>query len=628
MGGVSDIAARMRLIDAELAAERARVAAEKESIVKKSGAAEWNRVRSAKTKRIYNLLERRNGLALKAAAPDTLVLYDAKVSHIRVRRDFRGRHLVPVESVRVFDNLQIVGDRAQPIELKSSIAVPDPSRPAGAITRSVEGGLSRGDILVNFRDKTAIADQIRKEAEIRRLAKLVDGVIVVEGRDVMTGQRVVREFAPDNLATSRIVPYNQLPDVVMEGPSSTGARAAGVTSISQGSRGIEPSSQATGARTSGGTSTVEPRSTSPTGGRTGPAERVSAAAGHLARGAAIRTGRIALGAVKLVRATTVFAARLLIPPFTPASLFASLLLDAMFLLLDSLEQKRRERMIQEAVASVPEQVARYLQAQAHAERAAGMLLDSFESGGYGFVYAHPRIRLTNRRRVLGGWDTVVAEQESWHAELESIAFAKYRRSFDPPKPRKGTPPGDTVYVLQFAIDEPLLTPFEYLLWEIEVVRELLQAGWRAAHGGVPHSGFDAHIFDGVMRLVDLIRDELSRHRAIEEQHPGAYGIRDAATERKGLLSRAHANTEELLKHAAVVFRPGGDPASENIAQYFREGYGVAMQLRHDLERAIKIPNKALRYRIDPALDFFEAVEEARRQAGRPRRQVLILSAKN
>jgi hypothetical protein len=220
-----DLEGLLKQLDFDLIDKRGAADRQKQQSVAQGGQAQWNRDRPTAMKPIYDIQERKAAVkALQAGPKGQKVLFDVKVVAIEMPPsqgslktqivDLRDKNHGGVP--RTFDNLVYVANDkgevlgAMPIELKSEGAQTEKS----LLASSVQGGVNKGDIEAKYRPKSTIAGQITKTASLRQHATDVGGVLVLMGRDAVTGKEVTIRVRPEALSQERITSYGRLPDVL------------------------------------------------------------------------------------------------------------------------------------------------------------------------------------------------------------------------------------------------------------------------------------------------------------------------------------------------------------------------------------------------------------------------------
>jgi hypothetical protein len=200
-----------RVIDDQLAAvekqiwaERARVGNLRAQTIETKGKRAWNKIRAGKTKRLYNLLEQRHVLNLRKHFPDRTFFEQTRI--VGIRAPDGTIRSIPKRGGRIADWAEVKGDMVQLGDIKSPTAV----------TQSVKGGLKQSQkIESEFRRTSTLAKQLKKEQKIIKRAKKLDGKIVMEGRDPVTGSTVRFEVRWDQVKPSRVTKYMELPDKLL-----------------------------------------------------------------------------------------------------------------------------------------------------------------------------------------------------------------------------------------------------------------------------------------------------------------------------------------------------------------------------------------------------------------------------
>jgi hypothetical protein len=215
---VPDYEKLRRDLQSRLEDVRLDVVKNKQQAIARGGEEAWNDIRLRETKRIYDILERLHGLEIHRTLPQPgrqRVLYDAKVLGIDMSGTYGGQarnvdlRNVEGRAPRTFDNLvyepgsEGEAHWAVPVELKSE----------GAVTSSVKGGLTKGDMETGFRDR--LGRQVRTTESLRRLATEYQGTLVVKGRDVITNEEVVIRVEPERISGERVTTYGKQTDVMV-----------------------------------------------------------------------------------------------------------------------------------------------------------------------------------------------------------------------------------------------------------------------------------------------------------------------------------------------------------------------------------------------------------------------------
>jgi hypothetical protein len=193
-------------IELEITRERAKVVALKASL----SAKEWKNRRAAETKHLYNLFESRFLLNLIKSQPGIFYSAYAQVRITGVRS--KSGKFYPAEKVRILDWAVISGDEVQGGDVKSE----------SAIMKSVRGGLKKGpQVETIFRPKAEVRKQRANEAKLVRLAKRLDGYLVLSGRDPLTDSKVTFEVHWEKYRMALLNTYKLSPDELL----GSGARA-------------------------------------------------------------------------------------------------------------------------------------------------------------------------------------------------------------------------------------------------------------------------------------------------------------------------------------------------------------------------------------------------------------------
>jgi hypothetical protein len=168
-------------------AERLRVAQQRRSMSPK----DWNKVRAPRTKALYNLLERRAALFWKKTFPNSTILEQAHVLGVEHKGGFTSTKKIAGKG-RIADIARVEGRKVELGDLKS---------PSTQIA-SIEGGLTSEAVDAEFRSSSEIGKQHEVEKKVVDFAKKSKGKIVVQGKDVVTGQTVTAKIDPGDVSSS------------------------------------------------------------------------------------------------------------------------------------------------------------------------------------------------------------------------------------------------------------------------------------------------------------------------------------------------------------------------------------------------------------------------------------------
>jgi hypothetical protein len=254
-----ELRAQLAAVQASINAERVRIAGVESSAPKvptwelgTSGTFErrdWAGIRAGETKAYYNLLERRDVLQLRVNYPEHQFLEQVSINRV-VTKD--GQVFEIPERIAdwalVKDDEVILGDKKSTGAIKSGIKGGIPKdRPVTAADlqgsfRTTTGRFTKGGNPVT---RTKFGDQVMKERYAIMRATALGGKIVVAGTGA-GGAKVERQVPPAGLRISRLNPYGQLPDKLLDEPAAAPPRPAPSTASTPPGTG---SSAATGSTT-------------------------------------------------------------------------------------------------------------------------------------------------------------------------------------------------------------------------------------------------------------------------------------------------------------------------------------------------------------------------------------------
>lgn len=341
---------------------------------------------------------------------------------------------------------------------------------------------------------------------------------------------------------------------------------------------------------------------------------------------------------------------MILPPFTPGGILFELLLFVVLDWIARYEKERQERAIRKALEGEATRIQRELESRK--SEAAKLLVRNWESNsrggrygkpiyhtGYGFVYAYVELDVI-KETIQTITFAAVPDAIRWRAQLIDLDF-KTHRQFNtqsrrrPPKPSTKITQSDDGfaeqrttarrYPIRYVIEEPIFTPFDYLLGELETLKQLLAKCRRILLGRpavealsetLPPAGFANRYYQATLEHIDFIQSSLSTHRALEEKHPGPQGIIDAASERKLLLFVAEKNAKLLDKLIGRVYQPPrgrGNPAAMDCLD---EARGLARNFQWDVAVAKVMDDDVFEYRTDPTTDFIKSWEKRRERQRR------------
>jgi hypothetical protein len=227
-----ELRAQLAAVQAQINAERVRIADVEQAAPKSptwevgpSGIFErkdWNAIRASETKAYYNLLERRDILQLRLNFPDHQFLEQVSINRVVTRNG------------QVFNIPERIADWAL---IKDDEIILGDKKTAGAIQSGIKGGVPRNrpvtpaDLQGSFRttkgrftrggneqSRTKFGDQVMKERYAIMRATALDGDIIVSGK-AADGSTVERKVPPSGLRVSRLNPYGQLPDKLVDEPA-------------------------------------------------------------------------------------------------------------------------------------------------------------------------------------------------------------------------------------------------------------------------------------------------------------------------------------------------------------------------------------------------------------------------
>jgi hypothetical protein len=177
--------------------ERLKVVAEREATIKETG-----QTPGGQPKRLWNLKERLALLRMKKTFPQKRFLEQARIVGVKTGSALKTTEEIAGEA-RIPDWIEIDGKFVQPGDFKS----------ANAQLSSVKGGVKNpATVEGEYRSKSTIAMQMTKEGKVSDFARQNGGKIVIEGKDVVTGEKVRLEVAPDELRPSVVTDYEAPPN--------------------------------------------------------------------------------------------------------------------------------------------------------------------------------------------------------------------------------------------------------------------------------------------------------------------------------------------------------------------------------------------------------------------------------
>lgn len=184
---------------------------------------DWRATRAGVMKGYYNLLEERDILKLRLQFPDYEFLEQVSIGRIVTPsgEEFQVPERIPDWALVSPDGKNVfVGDK----------------KTIDAITHSMEGGIPRNrpvtedDLDASFRtthgnvtrsgkkpSRTQFGDQVLKERYAIKRAEALGGKLVIRGKRT-DGTVVEREVEPSALHLSRLNPYGQIPDKLLDEP--------------------------------------------------------------------------------------------------------------------------------------------------------------------------------------------------------------------------------------------------------------------------------------------------------------------------------------------------------------------------------------------------------------------------
>jgi hypothetical protein len=166
-------------------------------------AKEWRREMRGKTKRLYNLLEKRHVLTMRQTFPDRIFVEQVRIVGIKSSRG-------SIKKIPSGNGKGRIADWAA-IDTQSSTVQLGDIKSSWAIIRSVKGGIKQTDEIEGlFRSTSTIAKQQRKELEIIQRAQRVDGEILLRGRDPSTEEMIEWAVPHNRLLPSRISAYMEV----------------------------------------------------------------------------------------------------------------------------------------------------------------------------------------------------------------------------------------------------------------------------------------------------------------------------------------------------------------------------------------------------------------------------------
>jgi hypothetical protein len=316
--------------------------------------------------------------------------------------------------------------------------------------------------------------------------------------------------------------------------------------------------------------------------------------------------RVTVTAVKGVRYAGAFAVRMVIPPLTPGSLLVELVLAAAFALYEHWVAEKERENFERQLKRLPEMIDRQLKRRR--EAGAKLLVRNFEAGGAGFVYARVFADVIKRERATMRPGFYFRVSEEWDIELMHLRFstglAKPRRMLADSTKRETDPKTYTTTVteetrtrLEFTIEEPVFTPFDYFLGALETLDQLLyqlraeqiqiEGGVGPVAEGVGEQFSERHLLRArgwIRRLNGLF----AHHRDMEER----IGTSRARAIRKLMLGQGEQVTRRIV-HAVVATLPV--EALEPNSLFF-EAHGLALQIQADFRRARRTRHDGYYYR--------------------------------
>ncbi len=198
-----ELARRHKEVKAQVRAEQKRVNASRDAREARGEQRVLPEQRAAETKHLYNLRERDHVLGLQKTFPKQKFYEQVKIVGIRTADGKLWR--APRGEGRVADWLADDGKFVQLGDIKSPSTIKD----------SVAGGVERGGALGAFRSSSEIAKQHANEQRILDRANRLQSegrgpMIVLRGRDPITGEPVERQVAPSQLLPSRVTTYGEM----------------------------------------------------------------------------------------------------------------------------------------------------------------------------------------------------------------------------------------------------------------------------------------------------------------------------------------------------------------------------------------------------------------------------------
>ncbi|MBU7028529.1 MAG: hypothetical protein HXS48_16465 [Theionarchaea archaeon] len=188
---------QLAAVEKQIWAERARVGNLRANVDGKT----WNRIRLKETKHLYNLHEQRHALNLKKHFPDRTFLGQTKITGIKAPDG--TIHSIKKGQGRIADWAELKGNTVQLGEIKSPTA----------ITGSVKGGIKQSQVIEGeFRSTSTLGKQLTNEQKIIDRARKVDGKIMLEGKDPLTGSTVRFEVRWDQINPSQVTKYMDFPN--------------------------------------------------------------------------------------------------------------------------------------------------------------------------------------------------------------------------------------------------------------------------------------------------------------------------------------------------------------------------------------------------------------------------------
>jgi hypothetical protein len=181
----------------------------------------WYAIRASETKDYFNLLERRDMLQLRLNFPNHQFLEQVSIDRVVTRNGqvFNIPKRI-ADWALIKDDEVILGDKKTPSAILSGIkgGVPRnrPVTPADlqGSFRTTKGRFTRSG---NEQSRTKFGDQVMKERYAIMRATALGGDIIVSGK-AADGSTVERKVPPSGLRVSRLNPYGQLPDKLMDEP--------------------------------------------------------------------------------------------------------------------------------------------------------------------------------------------------------------------------------------------------------------------------------------------------------------------------------------------------------------------------------------------------------------------------